>query len=478
MSDHPNAPGQPDPADDAEGERPAPPPPSDMDAEAAVLSSVLLSGGPALDTLGQTFDARFFFSESHRRIYEACADLHDNVQPVDVVQVATWLRDRDRLAQVGGMAYLTEVLNAAPAVTNIAGYARTVRDLWRMRKVIERAADLVTVGKARTQEPRAFVMGAAESLSELAQDMNDRPRAVHIGVPLKTVYDEVVKSYERGSPSGIPTGLHEYDDLTSGLHEGELTIFAGRPGMGKTAALLSVSLHIVKTIPPMFRDDGTAPMRPQAVYFYSAEMPAEQIARRALASEASVSLTHLRTGRIAEQEWSPLSTAAGRLSSLHMYVDDESALHIRELAARVRNKRRELDARGVDLRVVAVDYLQLCRGDGYNVRTREAEVSAISRGLAVLAKEGYAVLAGAQLNRDVEGRSNKRPGLADLRESGAIEQDAQNIAFLYRPEVYGAVPEADQGLCEVILAKQRDGRTGTARTRYRGIFTRFENMDL
>lgn len=471
---HPNAPDVRDERDEPQaGDEPARELPSDMDAEAAVLSCLILDGS-RFDEIAEMIQPRVFHSEAHRRVFEAIEDLHSRQQAIDTVSVATWLRDRGRLAQIGGMAYLTEILNAAPAITNLPSYARTVANLWRMREVIQRAEVIRMTGYARSQDPVAFVASAAESIGAVAEALQDRRAAEALGVTLHGVYSEIVASYERGAPSGIPTGLDEYDDLTAGLHEGELTIIAGRPGMGKTAAEVSVGLYVAETIPPMFRDDGK-PVRRQAVYFWSGEMPREQIARRCLANRAGVSLTHLRTGRVEEQEWSPLIDAANRLSQLHFYVDDEPAIHVRELASRVRAKRRELAGKGVDLRVVIVDYLQLMRGDGYNVRSREAEVSAISRGLALLAKEGFAVIAGAQLNRDVEGRQNKRPQLADLRESGAIEQDAQQIVFLYRPEVYGNVAEEERGLCEWILAKQRDGRTGTARTRYRGMFTRFEN---
>jgi replicative DNA helicase len=460
-------------------------PPHDLDAEGAVLSAVMVDPG-ALDKVNEFLRPEHFYSEAHRRIFEACVDLSSTGRPVDVVQVATWLRDHDRLAQVGGMAYLTEVLNAAPAVANVTAYGKTIHEKWRVRQLILTCQRVTSQGYAGYGEAQAFIDGAEQAVYDIARTRESS--SVHM---LRDVMRETFKKIEKVNArgrriTGVPTGFDRYDRMTSGLHDGELTIVAARPGMGKTSLVLNMATNVAS---PQQLESAHDPNERWeepgcGVVVFTLEMPREQIVNRMLCSEAKVDVSRVRTGMLTPADWSKLTQAASHLGSLNIWVDDTAGLSILELRSKVRRLQAEYDrvdeATGEKkqrIGLVMVDYLQLMRGrDGVN--SREQEISEISRGLKQLAKElSLPVIALSQLNRSVETRSekSKRPQLSDLRESGAIEQDADNICFIYRDEYYNK-ETADRNVAELIIAKQRNGPIDTVKVRWDAQYTRFDNL--
>lgn len=451
-------------------------PPSDPEAEAAVLSSVMIDPS-AITEVRDLLRPEHFCIEANRRIYEACLAVDDAGRTIDLVAVAYTMRDSGRLDQVGGMPYLTEVLNGSPAVSRVRDYARAVYDLWRMRECLWAASKIVATGNARAVAAADFGEFAERTILGVTENVESRGELEQVKASLNRVYTGTKEAYETGIVPGIPTGLRELDQILVGLHKSEFTLAAARPGVGKSSILSCIAVNVAKTVPPMF-DAHNRPSRPQAAAIFSLEMPRDQVTLRMLASEARVSVTGLRTGQVRDSDWSALTAAAVVLSELHIYIDDTPALHISSLAARARRLKRHLDKQGVDLVLVAADYVQLMTADGENVRSREQALGVVSRGCKQIAKDlDVAFLGAAQLNRQVEDRANKRPQLPDLRETGALEQDADNVLFLYRPspQESAQMPPEDEGTTEIIVAKQRNGPTDTALVRYRPGFCRFEN---
>ena len=464
-------------------------PPHDLDAEAAVLSAVMLDTS-ALDKILEFLKPEHFYSEAHRRIFEAAIELRSVGQPVDVVQIGTWLKNRDRIGQIGGMSYLTELLNAAPAVANVAAYGRTIHEKWRVRQLIATCQRVAAQGYLDYGEAQQYIDGAEQSVYEIARTPESSSVEKLLDV-MKKSFKALTEAMQRGDRiTGTPSGFERYDRLTAGLHPGDLTIVAARPGMGKTSFVLNVATNVAS---PRGRQLENAPKGDESarwdepgvgVAVFSLEMPREQIANRMLCSEARVDVGKLRQGFLGPQDWSKLTQAASYLGSLPVWIDDTPSLSILELRAKVRRLQAEFDRQddsGKKVRkvgLVMVDYLQLMRGrDG--VQSREQEISEISRGLKGLAKELHLpVIALSQLNRAVETRSekSKRPQLSDLRESGAIEQDADNIVFIYRDEYYNKESTTEPNVAELIIAKQRNGPTGTVKVRFDREYTRFDNL--
>ena len=435
-------------------------PPHDLDAEAAVLSAVMLDPS-ALDKILEFLKPDHFYSEAHRRIFEACVELRTVGQPVDVVQVGTWLKNRDRIAQIGGMGYLSEILNAAPAVSNVAAYGRTIHEKFRVRQLIATCQRVSAEGYLDYGEAQAFIDNAEQSIYQLARTPESSSVERLLDV-MKKSFKALTEAMQRGDRiTGTATGFERYDRLTAGLHPGDLSIVAARPGMGKTSFVLNVATNVAS---PKGRESATDPTQRWedqgvGVAVFSLEMPREQIANRMVCSEGKVDVGKLRQGFLSPQDWSRLTQAASYLGSLPIWIDD-TGKKVRKIG------------------LVVVDYLQLMKGrDG--VQSREQEISEISRGLKGLAKELYLpVIALSQLNRAVETRSekSKRPQLSDLRESGAIEQDADNIIFIYRDEYYNKEATTEPNVAELIIAKQRNGPTGTAKVRFDREYTRFDNL--
>jgi len=465
-------------------------PPQDLDAEAAVLSSCLLDGN-ALDQVLEILQSEHFYSDANRLIFEGCRALSMEGTPIDIVSVASWLRSREQIQRIGGARYLGDLVDATPAVANVATHARVVKEKWRLRRVIATCQQYAAEGYGDVGVAQEFIDSAEQALYDIAR--TPETTTVHLlRDVLTTTFQQLTEAAERGDQiTGIPTRYVDLDKKTAGLHRGDLMIVAARPGMGKTSLVLNMAVNVASpqlvAVPgPGEAGYGSEPSENPGwgVAFFSLEMPKEQVAARMVCSEARVDLGKLRQGRLGPEDWAALTSAASLLSNLPIYVDDSPSLTMLELRAKVRRlkadyARQQAAGNNVnDLGVVVIDYLQLMQGRK-GAASREQEISEISRGLKALAKElDVPVIALSQLNRGVEtrGGKDKRPMLSDLRESGAIEQDADTIVFIYRDEYYNHDETSDRGIAELIVAKQRNGPTGTVRTRFVPSFTRFENL--
>ncbi|HLK10303.1 MAG TPA: replicative DNA helicase [Candidatus Binatia bacterium] len=435
-------------------------PPQSLEAEQSVLGGVLLDNA-ALDRVVELLDAEDFYREAHRRIFRAMLGLSERNEPVDLVTLAEVLRARGELAEVGGGAYLAELAERVPTAANVVNYARIVRDRSILRGLITAATEIATRGYDAPTDVSGLLDDAERRIFAIS-DREVRPAFVRIENVLTDTIKLIERLYEqKQAVTGVPTGFTDLDRITAGLQPSDLIIIAGRPSMGKTAFALNIAAHAA-----MHADRGVA--------IFSLEMSKEQLAMRLLCSEAQVDLARVRTGHLSDREFPQLAMAAGRLAETPIYIDDTPALSVLELRAKARRLKRESRAR---LGLVMVDYLQLMRSsEGKD--SREQEISEISRSLKALAKElDVPVVALSQLNRQVENRNPPKPRLADLRESGAIEQDADVIAFIYRDEVYNEDSDK-KNVAEIIVAKQRNGPTDSVELTFRREFTSFYNLEL
>ena len=465
-------------------------PPHDLDAEAAVLSAILLKQD-ALDQVAELLRAEHFYSEANGKIFEATVELIRQGAPVDTVQVASWLRDRERLGQVGGAAYLAQIVDATPAVAHVQAHARTVREKWRLRRLIAECQRVAAEGYGDVGMVQEFIDGAEQAVYELARTP-EASSVQPLAQVLRAAFEQISKAAERGDRiTGVPTGFGKFDEKTAGLHDGDLMIVAARPGMGKTSFVLNLAVNVgsPRTINVPGPNDrgygGTEKREPgYGVAVFSLEMPREQLATRIVCSEARVDVGKLRGGHLTPEDWRRLTEAASFLSMLPIWLDDTPAIGLLEVRAKVRrmqaeyNRAATADSPEKRIGLVVIDYLQLMSGRA-NAQSREQEISEISRGLKQLAKElRVPVIALSQLNRAVETRAtkDKRPQLSDLRESGAIEQDADTIVFIYRDDYYFPETSEHKGLAELIIAKQRNGPTGKVFTRWNSACTRFDNL--
>jgi replicative DNA helicase len=457
-------------------------PPHDLDAEAAVLSAVMIDER-ALDKVIDLLKAEHFYAEAHRQIYAAACDLRSSGQPVDIVQVGTWLKSRERIAQVGGMGYLTEVLNAAPAVANVRAYAVTIEKKARVRELIATCQRIAAQGYVDYGDADAFIQDAASKVHAIAcATFRSEPTAL-IDI-LQENFEELSAAAARGEEmTGTPTGFTRYDRMTAGLHDGDLTIIAARPGMGKTALVLDIASNVASVRVRDAAEAARSETVERGVVVFSLEMPRSQIGNRMVCSAGRVDLGKIRTPmHLAPSDWGRMTEGAKHLGALRIWIDDTPAISLVEIAAKIRRLQSMFDAvdpkTGKVRRRVALgilDYLQLMSGRG-DERSREQEISMLSRGLKGLAKElRMPIIALAQLNRAPELRKDRRPVLSDLRESGAIEQDADNICFVYRDDYYNP-DTAERNIAELIIAKQRNGPTGTAKVRFDREYTRFDNL--
>lgn len=456
-------------------------PPADQDAEAAVLSSILLSS-EAFDTVQEILSPDYFYVDANRRVFEAVLDLADKSKAIDVVSVAGYLRDRGRLDQVGGTPYLAHLVDATPAVAHVDAHARTIREKWRLRSLIATCQRFAAEGYGDCGEVQEFIDSAEQAIFELAR-VKTESDIVPVKDAIQQAFHVLTAARQRGGGvTGFSTGFTELDRRTSGLHKGDLYIVAGRPGMGKTSFVLNVAANVAAPKHLPSGQPGVPPLEVSGdgVAFFSLEMPREQLASRMLASEARVDMSSLRSGQVGAEDWNKLTEAAARMGRLPLWLDDTPAISLLDLRAKIRRLQAELrryPEGPKELGLVAIDYLQLMSGRK-GVASREQEISEISRGLKQLAKEMQVpVIALSQLNRSVETRAtkDKRPQLSDLRESGAIEQDADAIMFIYRDEYYFE-DSPSKGQAEVIVAKQRNGPTGTVNVKFTQQFTRFDNL--
>ena len=434
-------------------------PPQSVDAEESVLGAILLDN-TAIDRVVGTLQADDFYRETHRKIFRAMQVLADKSEPADLVTLGDLLRSRGELADVGGVAYLAELTERVPTAANVAYYARMVRDKAVLRNLIATATSIAERGYSGS-DVKTLLDRAEQEIFALSE-REVRPAFVRLDGLLSSTFDTIERLYEqKQSVTGVPTGFVDFDRLTAGLQPSDLIIVAGRPSMGKTALCMNIAENAA-----LRADAGVA--------IFSLEMSKEQLAMRMLCSQAHVDLSRVRTGHLNDEEFNHLAKAAANLSEAKIFIDDTPALTVLELRAKARRLSRDQSA---NLKLVIVDYLQLMRSsEGKD--SREQEISEISRSLKALAKELHVpVIALSQLNRQVENRHPPKPRLADLRESGAIEQDADVIAFIYREEVYDE-ETTRKGIAEIIIAKQRNGPLGNVDLAFLREYTRFENYEL
>jgi replicative DNA helicase len=467
-------------------------PPHDLDAEGAVLSAILLER-EALDKVLEILKPEHFYSEANRRVFEAAVELSIPGTPIDIVSVAGWLRDRDRLGQVGGSAYLAQLVDTVPSVAHIDTYARMVKEKWRVRQLIATCQRVAAEGYGDVGEVQSFIDGAEQSVYDIARTP-ESTSVQPIEPIIRGVFEQLSRLEQRGERiTGIATGFERLDAKTAGLHDGELTVIASRPGMGKTSLVLNMAVNVAAPHrievagDDLGLEEGASEAREapgMGVAVFSLEMPREQLASRMVCAEARVDVGRMRQGHLQDRDWNNLTQAAASLYKLPIWIDDSPALSVLELRAKVRRLQAEYNRVGADgmlerrIGLVVVDYMQLMRASR-PVQNREQEISEISRGLKGLSKELHVpVIALSQLNRAVEtrGTKDKRPQLSDLRESGAIEQDADNIIFIYRDDYYDREGATNKGVAELILAKQRNGPTGRVKVRFDAQYTRFDNL--
>jgi replicative DNA helicase len=431
-------------------------PPHSIEAEESVLGGILIDNN-ALDRAIELIVAEDFYREAHRKIMRAIIELSERHEPVDLVTLADALRGRNELQDVGGASYLAELAERVPTAANVAYYARIVKDKAILRALIETSTEIAMRSYEAPGNVESFLDEAEHQIFALAE-RKTRPSFFRVRDIVIESMKAVEQLYERQElVTGVPTGFVDLDKKTAGLQPGDLAIVAGRPSMGKTAFALNIAQY-------------AALEAKTGVAVFSLEMSKEQLVFRMLCSEARVDQSKVRAGYAAQRDYPKLAIAADRLSEAAIYIDDTPALSVLELRAKARRLKRERDA---NLGLLVVDYLQLMRGTMSD--SREQEISSISRALKALAKElNLPVMALSQLNRQVESRGDKRPVMADLRESGAIEQDADVIMFLFRPVVYDP-KNADEHEAEVIIGKQRNGPTGTVPLTFFSEYTRFEN---
>jgi len=431
----------------------------------SVLGGILLEN-QALNKALEILVPDDFYRESHRKIFKTLIDLSERGEPADLVTLSAALQQNGELDAVGGGSYLATLVDYVPTAANITYYCRLVKEKAMARHLIEVATEIAT---------RGYEGGDMESTLDWAEKsifditgMKTRPSYFSTKEILKDTFKAIEKLYDRKElVTGVPTGFLDLDQMTAGLQGGDLIIIAARPSMGKTAFVLNLvenaAVH-AKTVTPSI--------------VFSLEMSKEQLVQRMLCSIAKVDASRLRTGHLGDSDWPKLTNGAGFLSEAPIYIDDTPAISILELRAKCRRLKAD---KGLGL--IVVDYLQLMRG--HNAENRQQEISEISRSLKALAKElNVPVIALSQLNRSLENRTDKRPIMADLRESGAIEQDADVIMFIYREAVYCEACKKRDNSCEkghekdaeIVIGKQRNGPIGTVHLTFRGEYTRFENQ--
>jgi len=434
-------------------------PPHSIQAEQSVLGGLMLDN-QTWDQIADRVTERDFYRREHRLIYNAIALLSDEGKPVDVVTIAEELERLGELASIGGLPFLGQLAQETPSAANIRAYADIVREHSVMRQLISVGTEISDSGFNPEGRKSAEVLDEAErKVFEIAEQ---KARGGSGFVSVKSVLPKVVDRIDEmfnsdATITGVSTGLHDFDEMTSGLQPSDLIIVAGRPSMGKTTFAMNVAENVAL---------GSG--RPVAVF--SMEMPADSLTLRMISSLGRIDQHKVRTGKLSDEDWPRLTSAVNMLSNAKIFIDDTAAMSPTEVRARARRLKREQG----DLGLIVLDYLQLmqCPSSSEN---RATEISAISRGLKALAKElEVPVMALSQLNRNLEQRPNKRPVMSDLRESGSIEQDADLVVFIYRDEVYNE-DSTDKGLAEIIIGKQRNGPIGTVRMTFMGQYTKFDN---
>jgi replicative DNA helicase len=435
-------------------------PPHSLEAEQAVLGGLLLSSR-AWDAIADVITDQDFYREDHRLIFRAVADLSDGGKPCDAVTVTEWFESRGQVEQVDGGAYISQLASNTPSAANVRAYAEIVREKSILRQLIDVGAEITSGAFSLEGKSSRELLELAEQKVFAIADQGQRSGSTFVSV--QTAINEAIERIQElheheGEITGIPTGFNDFDKMTAGLQDSDLIIVAGRPAMGKTTFAMNVAEH-------------AAIKSEKAVAVFSMEMAAVQLTMRLFSSLGQIDQTRLRTGNLDEMDWPKLTTAMTLLHKSKIFIDETPSLSPAELRARSRRLKREHD-----IGLIVVDYLQLMAVPGSS-ENRATEISEISRSLKAIAKELHVpVIALSQLNRALEQRPDKRPVMADLRESGAIEQDADLIVFIYRDEVYHKDQEENKGKAEIIIGKHRNGPTGKVDLAFQGQWLRFVNF--
>lgn len=434
-------------------------PPHSIEAEQSVLGGLMLDN-EAWMVIGDKISETDFYRQDHRLIFRAIAYLASQQRPLDVITLSEWLKENRSLEDAGGLAYLATMAKDTPSAANINAYADIVREKSILRQLISVGTDITDSGyNTEGRDSRELLDQAERKVFEIAEQGARNTKSFRDLKSLMKVTLERIEELSKlnSTITGVSTGYTDLDEMTSGLQKGDLVIVAGRPSMGKTTFSMNIAEY-------------AAAHKKLPVAVFSMEMPAEQLTLRLLSSMGRVDQHRVRTGQLTDEDWPRIATAVKIFADVPMFIDDSPALSPNEVRARSRRLVREHGQLGL----IVLDYLQLMQGNGKS-ENRTNEVSEISRSLKALAKElSTPIIVLSQLNRSLEQRPNKRPVMSDLRESGAIEQDADVIMFVYRDEVYNP-DSAEKGSAEIIIAKQRNGPIGTCRLTFLGKYTRFEN---
>jgi len=433
-------------------------PPQNIEAEESIISAILIDNNTLLDVI-EILAPEDFYRTAHQKIYAAITDLFDITEPIDLVTLANKLKEKGQLEEIGSASYLARLVDTVPSAVNAQHYAKIVHDKASLRRLIEKANAIVKrcfEERGNADDIIDFAESAVFEISEKKSQQAFSPISKLILANIETLEEN---QGNRSLVTGVPTGFSHLDNLTSGLQNSDLIILAARPSMGKTALALNIARNAAV--------DANIP-----VAIFSLEMSKEQLSLRMLCSEARIDSSRLRGGFFSMEDWHRLTDAAGILSETPIYIDDSPSLTAMEIRAKAR--RLKMDK---NIGLIVIDYLQLMQGRA-SAERRDLEISEISRSLKALAKElELPVLALSQLNRMLEQRTDKRPRLSDLRESGALEQDADVVAFIYRDEVYNKEEDNPRrGTAEILLSKQRNGPTGDVNLTFLNSFTRFENL--
>ena len=442
-------------------------PPHSLEAEMSILGGILLDN-EAINRSLEILKADEFYRESHRKIFRGMIDLSSNNEPCDLITLSTVLKKKGELEDVGGAAYLSNLVDYVPTAANIAFYCKIVKEKAVARSLITAATEIVTKSFSDETDVDELLDHAQKTIFAISENKL-RPAFYPVKDILKDTIRNIEKLYEKKEHvTGVPTGFVDLDGMTAGFQKGDLIIVAGRPSMGKTAFALNLGQFAA-----MHADQK------RGVAIFSLEMSKEQLVTRLLCSESKIDASRLRTGHLLESDWPRLMAGAGKLHEAMIYIDDSPSISVLEMRAKCRRLKSEHD-----IGIIIIDYLQLMRG-GANSESRQQEISEISRSLKALAKElEVPVVALSQLNRSLESRTDKRPMMSDLRESGAIEQDADVIMFVYRDAVYCDACKRRDGSCtieghdrnaEIIIGKQRNGPIGSVNMIFNGEYTKFEN---
>ncbi len=438
-------------------------PPHELKAELAVLSAILVQNDAYYRASDAGLEARDFYRESHQRIYTVIQELAERSEPIDLVTLTAGLKGKGWFEAVGGSAALTSLFeDSFFAASNVGHYAKIVRDKALLRRVIDTSAEIAGEAFDGVDNVEAFLDEAEKKMFSVSDSKASKGFSPmrEVLVENMTMIEELAQ--KKQSVTGMETGFERYDRLTAGLQPGQLIIIAGRPAMGKTSLVLSIAQH-------------AAVAKGGVVAVFSLEMSKAELGFRFLSGLARIDSKRLKVGRLADRDWAKLAQAAGQLSEARVHIDDSGDLSVMDMRARC----RRLHAMEKKIDLIIVDYLQLMKGSKATQKgdgSREREISEISRNLKALAKElKVPIIALSQLNRGVESRQDKRPMLSDLRESGAIEQDADMVCFVYRDEVYNPNTE-DKGVAELIVAKHRAGETATVRLAWLAEYTLFANL--